>query len=419
VTRRRVAITGIGVVSPHGCDTHSMFDALLRGESAVRHIELTSPAGSLATVGAAVSGEPWSQLPRAQLATSDRVGLYAILAANDAIRDSGLDLSLEDRSRIGISVGTSLGGAISQETAYAAIFEKSSTRLSPFTLVKVMYNGPAAQIGLQYMLGGPSLTYTTTCSSSAVAIGEAQRQIRHGYADVMIAGGSEALFAYVSIKAWLALQVLAPERSEKPAATCRPFDRDRNGTVLGDGAAFVILEEYERAIARGAKIHAELAGYGVCNDSSHMTQPSAAGQARAMRLALEDADLAAHEIDYINAHGTGTQLNDVTETEAVKEVFGTHAHSVAMSSTKSMHGHLVGGAGALELVICTLALQRQMIPPTAHLDHPDPKCDLDCVPHLGRSGRVRAAISNSFAVGGTAAVLAVQETDAPARTQMT
>jgi len=205
------------------------------------------------------------------------------------------------------------------------------------------------------------------------------------------------------------LQVLAPERPGNASATCRPFSLDRNGTVLGDGAAFVVLEEYERAVARGAHVYAELAGYGVCNDSSHMTQPSVAGQARAMRLALEDANLTTAGIDYINAHGTGTQLNDSAETEAVKEVFGKTAFSIAISSTKSMHGHLVGTAGALELVISILAIKNQCVPPTAHLDQPDPECDLDYVPHVGRNTRVRAAMSNSFAVGGTAGVLVVRE----------
>jgi 3-oxoacyl-[acyl-carrier-protein] synthase II len=272
-----------------------------------------------------------------------------------------------------------------------------------------MYNGPAAHIGLAYKLAGPTLTYTTTCSSSAVSVGEAMRTIRHGYADVMIAGGAEALFAYVSIKAWQALQVLAPERTNNIAATCRPFSRDRNGTVLGDGAAMVILEDLESATARGARIYGELSGYGICNDATHITQPAVAAQSLAMRQAIADAGLVPEDIDYINAHGTGTNLNDATETRAIKEVFSARAKSIAVSSTKSMHGHLVGAAGALELVISTLAIQRQQVPPTAHLDVPDPQCDLDYVPHKGRSARVRAALSNSFAVGGTAGVLVVQE----------
>jgi 3-oxoacyl-[acyl-carrier-protein] synthase II len=407
MTRRRVAITGLGVVSPHGSDAGAMFDALLRGESAVRHLELESEAGRFVTVGAMVEGDPWRDVPRAHKVTSDRVGLYALAAADAAVVDAGLDLTRENVDRVGVAVGTSLGGALSQESAYADIFRKSAQRLSPFTLVKVMYNGPAAQIGLRYRLGGPSLTYTTTCSSSTVSIGESIRQIRHGYADVMLAGGAEALFAYVSLKAWLALQVLAPELAGNPAATCRPFSQDRNGTVLGDGAAFAILEDWDHAVARGARIYAEAAGYGVCNDATHMTQPSATAQARAMRIALDDAGLAANAIDYVNAHGTATALNDATETAALHDVFGDHARRLAVSSTKSMHGHLVGAAGALEFVISTLAVARGQVPPTAHLDVPDPACDLDYVPHRGRDRKLRAAMSNSFAVGGTDGALVV------------
>ncbi len=409
MTRRRVVITGIGVTSPHGCDADVMFDALLRGESAVRKIHLESDVGSYETIGAAVPGEPWTSLSRSQRVTSDRVSQYALLAADAALRDSGLDLETMDKRRIGTAVGTSLGGTISQEAAYSEIFRKGANRLAPFTLIKIMYNGPAAHLGLAYKLAGPTLTYTTTCSSSAVSIGEAMRHIRHGYADVMIAGGSEALFAYVSIKAWQALQVLAPELPSHTAASCRPFSRDRNGTVLGDGAAMVILEDAESANARGARIYGELCGYGVCNDASHITQPAVAAQSLAMRLALADAELSPDDIDYINAHGTGTPLNDSTETQAIKEVFGTRAKSIAVSSTKSMHGHLVGAAGALELVISALAIQRQQVPPTAHLDIPDPQCDLDYVPHQGRAARVRATMSNSFAVGGTAGVLVMRQ----------
>ena len=408
MTNRRVAITGIGVVSPHGCDVKGMFDALLEGRSAVRRVELKSDVGSFQTVGATVPGEPWSTLSQGSRATSDRIGQYALLAANAAIADAGLDFHREDRSRVGVTVGTSLGGVGSEEAAYAEIFRHSKTRLSPFTLVKVMYNGPAAHLGLTHKLAGPSLTYSTTCSSSAVSIGEAMRGIRHGYADVMLAGGAEACFTYVAMKAWQALQVLAPERTVNPAATCRPFSRDRNGTVLGEGAAFVVLEADDHARNRGANIYGEMAGYGVCNDPTHMTQPSVDGQSSAMRLALVDAQMAPEEIGYINAHGTGTPLNDLTETQAIKALFGERARSVLVSSTKSMHGHLVGAAGALELVISTLALKRQAVPPTANLDLPDPECDLDYVPHTGRDAVFGAAMSNSFAVGGTAAVLIVR-----------
>jgi 3-oxoacyl-[acyl-carrier-protein] synthase II len=406
--RRRVVITGLGVVAPHGCDASAMFDALLRGQSAVGRIELQSSVGNLETVGAAVVGEPWSALSSGERVTSDRASLYALVAAESALRDAGMLLEGEDRTRIGVAVGTSLGGAISQEAAYTEILGKGKNRLSPYTLVRVMYNGPAAQLCLKYGLQGPSLTYSTTCSSSAVSIGESMRHIRHGYADVMIAGGTEALFSYVSIKAWQALQVMAPARPGNIGATCRPFNRGRNGTVLGDGAAFVTLEELGRAQQRGAKIYCELAGYGVCNDPTHMTQPSSAEQSRAMRLALDDAQCGPESIDYINAHGTATPLNDVSETKAIKDAFGEHAKRIPISSTKSMHGHLVGAAGALELIITTLALRHQMVPPTAHLDDPDPECDLNHIPHTGRGAPVVAAMSNSFAVGGTAGVLVVR-----------
>jgi 3-oxoacyl-[acyl-carrier-protein] synthase II len=268
-----------------------------------------------------------------------------------------------------------------------------------------MYNAPAAHIALLRGLTGPSLTYTTTCSSSAVSIGEAMRAVRHGYMDVMIAGGSDALLTYGSVKAWRALQILAPFDLEDPTAACRPFNKNRNGTVIGDGAAFVVLEEFDRAEARGANIYAELAGYGVSTDSSHMTQPSEAGQAHAIRLALSDAQLAREQIDYVNAHGTATPMNDIVETNALKAVFGEHAYQIPVSSTKSMHGHLVGAAAALELIISVMALARQMVPPTAHLDAPDPLCDLDYVPNVGRAATIRASLSNSFAFGGTSGVL--------------
>jgi 3-oxoacyl-[acyl-carrier-protein] synthase II len=234
------------------------------------------------------------------------------------------------------------------------------------------------------------------------------RSIRHGYADVMLAGGAEAPFAYVSIKAWQALHVLAPTDVANAARSCRPFSLDRNGTVLGDGAAFVILEELEHASSRGARIYAELAGYGVCNDARHLTQPSVEGQAQAMQLALSDAGLGPNSIDYVNAHGTGTKLNDVTETLAIRRIFGEHADRMAISSTKSMHGHLIGAAGALELLISTLAVHRQQVPPTANLACPDPECDLDYVPNEGRSRPVHAAMTNAFAVGGTSGVLVLR-----------
>ena len=407
MTVRQVAVTGLGVVSPHGSSLDIAIDAVFRGESAISVVALSSDVGSISVPGAVVRDEPWRALKNVPIPTCDRVSLLALAAAEAAIADARLFLTSERLDRIGVAVGTSLGGTISQDAAYQEIFARRKERLSPFTLVKVMYNGPAAQIALRYKLLGPCLTYTSTCSSSSVSIGEAMRSIRHGYADVMIAGGSEALFAYVSLIAWQALHVVAPLSSEA-SKSCRPFSLDRNGTVLGEGAAFLVLEEYERARDRGARIYARLAGYGVCNDSVHLTQPSLDGQVRAMESALKDAAIRPEDIHYINAHGTGTRLNDITETNAIKKVFSEHARNVAISSTKSTHGHLVGAAGALELVIAVKALQNQYVPPTAHLEHPDPQCDLDYVPNSGRKQEIEAVMSNSFAVGGTAAVLIAQ-----------
>lgn len=409
MTHRRVVVTGLGIVSPHGSDPAIMFDALLAGRSAVRMLSVPSRVGTVEIAGAPIQGEIHGTVPAAQRVASDRVSLLALVAAEAARVDAGLDLAASDPSRIGVAVGTSQGGIISQELAYTDMLIDHKARLSPFTLVKVMHNGPAAQIGLRYGLHGPSLTYTTTCSSSTVAIGEALRHIRHGYADMMFAGGAEAPFSYVSMKAWQALQVLAPVLAADPGATCRPFSRDRNGTVLGEGAAFLVVEERERALARNARIYAEIAGYAVTNDGTHMTQPSVAEQVRPMRLALEDACLGAESVDYINAHGTGTVLNDIAETQAIHEVLGGLARDVAVSSTKSMHGHLVGAAGALEAIVCALSLWRGAIPPTAHLRDTDPRCDLDYVPREGRQQSIAVAMSNSFAVGGTAGVLVLRK----------
>jgi len=331
MTVRRVVITGLGVVSPHGTDPNAMFDALMRGESAARRIELASGSDVYAAVAATVPGEPWAALTRSRRILTDRVSEYALLAAAAAVGDANLDFDSVDRRRAGVAVGTCMGGIISTEAAYEDLFRKGLTRVSPFTLVKTMYNAPAAHIALQFGLSGPSLTCTTTCSSSAVAIGEAMRQIRHGYADTMIAGGTDALLVWGSVKGWQALQILAPERADDPAATCRPFSKDRNGTVLGEGAAFLMLESLDAAVARGVRVYAELAGYGASNDSAHMTQPSVAGQAQAMNLALADAHMQPDDIDYINAQGTGSQLNDVIETNAIKVVFGDGARMLAVS----------------------------------------------------------------------------------------
>jgi 3-oxoacyl-[acyl-carrier-protein] synthase II len=305
-------------------------------------------------------------------------------------------------------MGTGMGGAGTIDEGYRMLYENGNDRLKPFSVLMAMNNAPAAWIALDHALEGPNLTYSTACSSSAVAIGEAARRVASGEADVMLAGGAEAPLTLGTLKAWEAMRTLAAEDADA-AASCRPFSRDRGGLVLGEGAAVVVLEAWERAEARGAPILAEAAGYGLFTDAAHVTRPSVEGQAEAMRRALADARLDPAQVGYVNAHGTGTQANDGVETAAIKAVLGARAGRVPVSSTKSMHGHLLGAAGALEYVACVMALSRGTIPPTVNLRVPDPECDLDYVCSGSRpAGGEPAALSNSFAFGGTNAVLAVR-----------
>ncbi len=311
-----------------------------------------------------------------------------------------------DRHRAGVFIGTGMGGAQTTDDGYFTLYSEGSERVKPYMVLMAMTNAAASWIGIEYGLMGPNLTYSTACSSSAVAIGEAARRIGAGDVDVMIAGGAEAPLSHGTLVAWDALKTLASEDPRDPALSCKPFAKDRTGLVLGEGAAVVVLEDWQRALDRGAHIHAELVGYGLCTDASHITRPTVEGQAATMRRALESAALQPEDIGYINAHGTATLANDAVETAAIKEVFGARAFRIPVSSTKSMHGHLLGGAGALEFVAAVLALERHVIPPTINLDVSDPECDLDYVPGKARAGVDPGAVmSNSFAFGGTNAVL--------------
>lgn len=404
--RRRVAVTGLGVVSPLGNDVGSMFTRLAAGESGVRQLRaprceaLRSPIAACADFNGAAYFDP------AKLRMLDRVSQMASAAAAQAVIDSKLDFSRENSERCGVSVGSSMGGVQTTDEAYYSLYRESSDRVQPLNIVAAMINAPAAWIGIDYGLAGPNLTYSTACSSSAVALGEAARRIQSSEADLMIAGGAEAPLAFGVLRAWEAMRTLAVTDSVDPSASCRPFARTRTGLVIGEGAAFVVLEEWEHALARGAPIHAELSGYGLTSDVGHITRPTPRGQANAMRAALRCAGMAAQDIDYINAHGTATLQNDAVETAAIRDVFGTGADRIPVSSTKSMHGHLLGAAGALEFVISVAALTRGVIPPTMHLNEADPDCDLDYVAGAARSAAaMRSFMSNSFAFGGTNAVL--------------
>ena len=404
MTVRRVAVTGLGVLSPVGNDPKTFFSNLMAGKSGIKRIQTDFVDSLDCKIAAYINDyEPLDHFVKNKAATMDRVTQFAVSASQQAINDAGLNLENEDLERFGVYLGTGMGGAASIEEGYLRLYKEQARRLKPFTVLMAMNNAASAQVALDFGITGPDLTFCTACSSSSVAIGEAVRQIRHGYTDVMLAGGSEALLTFGTIKAWEALRTLADEDEVNPSASCKPFSGNRSGLVLGEGAGMVILEDMDRAIARGAKIYAEVIGYGSSNDSTHITQPSVEGQSRAMRKALAEANISADQLDYINAHGTGTKLNDITETNAIKQVCG---NKIPVSSTKSMHGHLMGAAGAVEFVACMMAIQEQALPPTAHLLEPDPECDLDYVPNIGRKNvKVDTIMSNSFAFGGTSGVL--------------
>jgi 3-oxoacyl-[acyl-carrier-protein] synthase II len=401
-----VVVTGMGLISPLGNDPASVFERLLAGDSGITRLPGTFNPRLTSRIVAPAAFDGADRFSAARLRMLDRVSQFALGASADALADAQLTVDDEDSGEIGVAIGTGMGGAQSTDDGYQRVYEQHSDRVPPFSVLLAMNNAAASWIGIEHGLRGPNLTYSTACSSSAVAIGEAARRIAHGEVQVMIAGGTEAPLTFGTLKAWEALKTLAQEDVANPAASCKPFARDRTGLVLGEGAAILVLEDAEHARLRGARVHAEVAGYGLATDTEHITRPSVGGQAKAMALALAAAGLAPSDIGYINAHGTGTQANDAVETAAIKEVFGAVARGCPISSTKSMHGHLLGAAGALEFIIAILALQRRIVPPTAHLRLRDPDCDLDYVAEGARHIEGPTAVmSNSFAFGGTNAVL--------------
>lgn len=404
---RKVAITGLGVVSSVGNDPASFFDSLMAGRSGIRVLPANSPGQGCPTrIAGTVEFDPADHLAASECASLDRVSQFARVAASQALADARLAPEAEDRARFGVCLGTAMGGAGTLENAYQRLYRRGPDALPPLTVPMAMYTAAASSIALAYALEGPNLTYSTACSSSAVAIGEAARLIRHGYADVVLAGGADAMLTDGVMAAWHALRILAAVDRADPATSCRPFSKDRSGLVLGEGAAILVLEAMDRAQARGAPVRAELLGYGAAGDVAHITRPSVAGQARAMRAALADARIAPDEIDYVNAHGTATVVGDRVETAALKDVFGAHARRVPVSSTKALHGHMMGATAAAEFVAAVLAIGRGAVPPTAHLRAPDPDCDLDYVPEGARTGlAIRTVMSNAFAFGGSDAVL--------------
>lgn len=391
-----VAVTGLGVVSPHGHDADTMFDALMRAESAVRPVfpELPKPA---AAATAEFDPAPW--FTKLQLAGVDRVSQLAVAAADLAMKDAGASCEPE---RLGVYAGCGMGGAAALEAAY-----RSGGRVPPLTIPAFMPNAPAGQVAMRQQARGPVLTYSVACASAAVAIAEAAKAVQAGEVDVAIAGGSEALIVPGVVMAWQAMQTLAAFAPGEHATACRPFDRARSGFALGEGAAFLVLERADRARARGATLRAELAGWGITCDATHLTKPDAGGQARALRLALQRGGLAPADVGYCNAHGTATKIGDVVEHDALLQVWGGAVDGLRVSSTKALHGHLLGAAGALEAAISILALQRRRLPPNAHCSQPDPACALNLVLDTGATApNLEAVVSSTFAFGGTNAVLA-------------
>ena len=419
MSQRRVAITGLGLISPYGGDLADYFSRLLAGESAVRYLLTDDLPRPLSIPFVSCPGfDPDAVLGKPLASMMDRFAQLGMAAAFAAWDDAGLTRAAGDESRDnwGCAWGTALGGTLAYEKGYRELWQKGRERLSPLAVILGMNNAANAHISIQLGLGGVSMSHTVACASSAVAIGEAFRRVRSGEATIMVTGGSDVPQAYGVARAWEALRVMAPGDASSSPSACRPFAADRRGLVLGEGGAALILEDWDHAIARGARIHGELVGYGTSCDHTHLVRPEVAGQVRALNATLADAGLAADDIDYINAHGTATAEGDPVEVRALCEVFGQRAAQLPVSATKSMHGHLLGAAGAIEAISTVLALREQAIPPTAHLEgNLDPACT--GVDHVfeGRPGQtLRAALSNSFAFGGSNAVLAFRAVPAAA-----
>lgn len=399
---RRVAITGLGIISSLGLNLAESWNSLSQGRCAIRPLQNVDRSRIALKMenGAEVRGfDPTQHFEGGKEAYLDRFAQFSVVAARQAIRDSGLDLTPALRYAGAVVCGSAVGGQSAIETGFEDLYVSDRGRVHPLTIPKTMANAGASHISMELGITGPTYTVSTACSSANHAIGQAFRLVRDGEVELAVTGGSEAPFAIGHLKAWEAMRVIAPD-------TCRPFSKDRRGMILGEGGAMMILEPLEAARARGARIYAEISGFGMSSDAHHLTQPTVEGPSRAMRDALRLAGMAPEEVGYINAHGTGTPGNDPVESRAIRQVFGAHADKLAVSSTKSMHGHALGAAGALEAIATALALHHGILPPTANYNERDPECDLDYIPNEARKQQVEAALSNSFAFGGLNAVIA-------------
>jgi nodulation protein E len=397
---RRVAVTGLGIISPLGLNLEDSWKSLKLGLSGIGPIKSVDCSTLRFQNGAEVRDyDPLKHFEGGKDAYIDRFAQFSVVAAREALRNSGVQLTAELRENSAIVCGSAVGGQAAIESGFEDLWVQGRGRVHPLTIPKTMANAGASHIAMDMGLSGPTYTVSTACSSANHAIGQAFRLVRDGEAELAMTGGSEAMFTIGMLKAWEAMRVVAPD-------TCRPFSKDRRGLILGEGGAMMVLEPMDAAKARGAKIYGEICGFGMTADAHHLTQPTVQGPARAMRGALREAGLAPESVGYINAHGTGTPGNDPVESSAIREVFGAHADKIGVSSTKSMHGHVLGAAGALEAVATLLALYHGILPPTANYNERDPECDLDYIPNQPRALQVEAALSNSFAFGGLNAVIA-------------
>ncbi|MEM1274822.1 MAG: beta-ketoacyl-[acyl-carrier-protein] synthase family protein [Pseudomonadota bacterium] len=400
---RRVVITGMGTINPLGHDVAETQTAMREGHCAIGPLDIRDADRLVVQIGAQVKNyEPEKLFNRQQIALYDRFTQFTLIAARQALGQAGLEFSGELASRSGVVLGTSGGGLSTQDENYRAVYEERKNRVHPFIVPKLMNNAAAGHVSMEWNLKGPSFTVATACASSNHAMGQAFNMIRWGMADVMVTGGSEAMLCFGGVKAWEGLRVMSKDG-------CRPFSATRNGMVQGEGAGIFVFEERDHARARGAEIFAEVAGFAMTSDAGDIVMPSKQGAARAITGALRDAHMSCEEIGYINAHGTGTTANDKVECAAIADAFGAHADQVLLSSTKSMHGHLIGGTGAVELLACILALNDGVIAPTIGYEEPDPECALDVVPNTARDAEIGAVLSNAFAFGGANAVLALRK----------
>ncbi len=409
MTDRRVVITGIGVLTPVGNDVETFWSNLKHGVSGIHTIDAFDTAAYDCKIGGQVRGfdpKPFFRNPK-DVRRTDRFSQLAVAASKMALEDSGIDVeNLKQRDRFGVLVSSGIGGLKTLQDQLTILLTKGPSRNSPFTIPMLLSNMASGLISMEFGLHGPNMCIVTACATANNAIGESWRIIKFGDADIFLAGGSEASIVEIGLAGFSAMRALST-RNDEPERASRPFDRDRDGFVVSEGAGIVVVEELEHAKARGAKIYCELTGYGLSADAYHMTAPPPDGQgaARAMQLALEHARLSPDQVDYINAHATSTDIGDICETRAIKQVFGEHAHKVAISSTKSMTGHLLGGAGGIEMAACALAIRDSVIPPTINLENPGEECDLDYTPNVAREKKVRVALNNSFGFGGHNATL--------------